>query len=92
MVRFMVDVAMLCGASAGWQSLISGSNLNNGVNAGPANLNANNSESGNRNANISRQEAALKFIDCQHNINLASWQNRLLWLMRISKESERSQL
>jgi len=53
---------MLCGASAGWQSLISGSNLNNGVNAGPTNLNANNSESGNRNANIGRQEAALKII------------------------------
>lgn len=53
---------MLCGASAGWRGLISGSNLNNGVNAGPTNLNANNSESGNQDTNISRQEAALKII------------------------------
>ena len=67
MVRFRVGVAVLCGASAGWQSLISCSNLNNGVNAGPTNLNANNSESGNRNENISGQEAALSFkLSTQH--------------------------
>lgn len=67
MVRFGVGVAVLCGASAGWRGLLSGGYLYNGVNAGPANLNANNSESGNRNANISRQEAALSFkLSTQH--------------------------
>jgi hypothetical protein len=49
------------GETAGWRALLSGGNLNNGVNAGCAYRNANNT-AGNRNENIGGRSATCDMV------------------------------
>lgn len=55
---YLCDYFYQPGASAGWRGLLSGGSLSNGWDAGPADLSASSSGSGNRNSNVGGRAAA----------------------------------